>query len=438
MSFMSKKSQTTGQPRRRRRSGDAPEMGEVQNKPQNTYKRRAEREAEIQKYIVWGTTITVGVIIAVIAIALLIDQIIIPNQAVANVSGENITVSEFRERVKFERARLIIELSQLQQAGFDLEQISQQEPWKSYLNEVNFPDQLGQRVINDMVNDVLVRQEADARDIQVNDEAVQEQINTYFAFDPTQVALIGVEPTATEVPTETPTPFVSPTPTSLPTSTPTLSPDETQEVLEPTITPQPTVISPTLTGDEVRDNFQQSQDAFRSAISSNGGVGGGAIDKYWQRQALSELLKNALFGDKETLSYVNARHILVDTEEKALEIIDALDKGESFADLAAASSSDGSASRGGELGWAYIGNYVDEFRTAAETAEIGEIVGPVKTEFGYHVLQVRAREERSGEENESELENAKSRDLQKFIEDLRTEKADSIQIYDNWIDYVPR
>ena len=151
------------------------------------------------------------------------------------------------------------------------------------------------------------------------------------------------------------------------------------------------------------------------------------------------MLADDLYGEDATLLYADVRHILVESEETAQEIIDALENGESFADLARALSTDtGSGSRGGELGESYVGNYVPEFREAIENAEVGAIVGPVQSEFGYHIIQVRSKEERSGEDVDSQIESAKQQEFATYIETLREENDANIEIYDNWIDYVPR
>ncbi len=85
---------------------------------------------------------------------------------------------------------------------------------------------------------------------------------------------------------------------------------------------------------------------------------------------------------------VNARHILVDTEEEAEEALARLDDGEDFADLAEELSSDGSAADGGELGFRPPDTYVEGFREAVAENDPGEVVGPVETEFGFHVIEV--------------------------------------------------
>ena len=441
---MSKKTQTTGIPKRRRRRAaptDAVDSDIAQNQADSDYKSRAEREERLQKFVIRAVVGTVAVLIVVVAVAFAVEQLFIPNQVLAVVNGENITVRQFREEYNLERTRLRLQLNQVQNSGFDLQQLSQQEPYKTWISEFNVPDQLGLRVINDMVDDRLVAQEASVRNISVNDAAIQKEIEDYFGFDPTAVAMIGADPTETPEPTITPTPFVSPTPTVIPTVTPIPTQgesDESQEDAEPTVTPQPTVVEPTLSAEEVRENFEENQDSYRSFLSING-IAENSIDSFFERMALEALLADDLVGEEGRLLYADVRHILVETEEDAESALGALRTGESFADLARAISTDpGSGARGGELGETFVGNYVPEFRQAIESAEIGELVGPVQSEFGYHILQVRSKEERSGEEFTGQLERAKQRELELFVETLREQNSDQFEIYDTWLDYIPR
>jgi len=82
----------------------------------------------------------------------------------------------------------------------------------------------------------------------------------------------------------------------------------------------------------------------------------------------------------------NVAHILVKTQAEAQTILDQLAAGGSFATLAAQKSTDGSAQQGGKLGCLKAGEFVPAFQSAAETAPVGTPVGPVKTQFGYHVI----------------------------------------------------
>jgi len=86
---------------------------------------------------------------------------------------------------------------------------------------------------------------------------------------------------------------------------------------------------------------------------------------------------------------VKARHILVKTKEEAEDIIKQLDKGADFAKLAKEKSTGPSADKGGELGFFTKDQMVPEFSKAAFALKPGEYTKePVKTQFGWHVIQV--------------------------------------------------
>ena len=90
---------------------------------------------------------------------------------------------------------------------------------------------------------------------------------------------------------------------------------------------------------------------------------------------------------------VDASHILVETEAEVLDVLARLEAGETFAALAAELSIDpGSGAQGGSLGVAPRGSYVPEFESAIwdGPAPLGEVIGPVQTEFGYHLIVVNA------------------------------------------------
>ncbi len=443
---MSKRAQTTGAPKRRRRRRQAAiaEGGEniAQAEAESTYTSRAEREEQLQKWVIRGVAAVVGILLLLVAIAFAFEELIIPNQMVATVHGQGISVREFQQEYLLERNRLMLQLNQAQNAGFDIQQLAQQEPYSTWISEVNVPDQLGLRVLNDMVDDRLLAHEAAARNVSIDEAAIRRAVESYFGFDPTAVALIGVEATETPEPTITPTPYVSPTPspTPLPTSTPEPSPETESEAdsAEPTLTPQPTVVEPTQSAQEVRENFEENERDYR-AYFDRAGVADEALDGLFERSALETLLAEALVPDEASLLYADVRHILVEDEATALDAIAALNQGESFAALARAISTDpGSASRGGELGEAYVGNYVLEFRRAIESAEVGAIVGPVESEFGFHVLQARSKEERMGDEVAAQRDRARQQELNLLKDSLRGEQSDSFEIYDTWLDHIPR
>lgn len=109
-------------------------------------------------------------------------------------------------------------------------------------------------------------------------------------------------------------------------------------------------------------------------------------------------------SDKDALSYfeknrdqyttpesVHLHHILVETEKEAKTVLEKLKKGEKFADVAGKVSICPSKSKGGDLDWLPKGSLVPEIEEAAFTVKSGQITGPIKSKFGYHVIFVEDR-----------------------------------------------
>lgn len=91
---------------------------------------------------------------------------------------------------------------------------------------------------------------------------------------------------------------------------------------------------------------------------------------------------------------INAKHILTDSEEKCNDILAAIGKGEkTFEDAAKEFSTCPSGAKGGDLGTFGKRQMVKEFEEAAFAAEIGQVIGPVKTQFGYHLIKVEKKNE---------------------------------------------
>lgn len=86
-----------------------------------------------------------------------------------------------------------------------------------------------------------------------------------------------------------------------------------------------------------------------------------------------------------------ARHILVDSEQHCQSIKDEIAGGADFADLAKQHSSCPSGQQGGDLGEFGPGQMVKEFDEVVFSADVNSVQGPVKTQFGYHLLEVTSR-----------------------------------------------
>ena len=89
----------------------------------------------------------------------------------------------------------------------------------------------------------------------------------------------------------------------------------------------------------------------------------------------------------------SARHILVDTEAQCEELKSQIENGTDFADLAKQHSKCPSGAQGGELGEFGPGMMVKEFDEVVFSAPVNTVQGPVKTQFGYHLLEVTRRTE---------------------------------------------
>ena len=88
----------------------------------------------------------------------------------------------------------------------------------------------------------------------------------------------------------------------------------------------------------------------------------------------------------------SARHILVDSEVECLRLKERINAGEDFSEVAQAHSSCPSKAQGGDLGEFGPGMMVKEFDEVVFSAEVNTLQGPIKTQFGYHLLEVTSRD----------------------------------------------
>ena len=93
------------------------------------------------------------------------------------------------------------------------------------------------------------------------------------------------------------------------------------------------------------------------------------------------------------MATAHARHILVSTEDKANDLSTQIGAGADFGDMARKHSSCPSGAQGGDLGEFSPGQMVPEFDVVIWNEAVGEVHGPVKTAFGYHLIEIISREE---------------------------------------------
>ena len=91
------------------------------------------------------------------------------------------------------------------------------------------------------------------------------------------------------------------------------------------------------------------------------------------------------------MARASARHILVKTEEACVDLKTKIEEGADFADMAKKHSECPSGNEGGNLGEFSPGQMVPEFDTVVFNYDVGKVHGPVKTQFGYHLIEITSR-----------------------------------------------
>lgn len=162
---------------------------------------------------------------------------------------------------------------------------------------------------------------------------------------------------------------------------------------------------------QLRDSTGQTTEEFKLSLEQQGITMDDLERQYSKQLMVSKLLNETLFkelqvSDSEAKTYyqenidqflaeaaeIHARHILLETKKDAERIIEKLDKGEDFADLAKEYSIGPTSVKGGDLGFFRKGDMVKEFGEAADQLDIGEYTSePVETQFGWHVIKREPR-----------------------------------------------
>lgn len=418
-----------------------------QNSPKTITKKhiaRLERERR-QINLIRGIAIAgIVIVVGLLAYGYLRLNVFALREPVARANGVTVTTGEWQERVKFQRAQLLNAYNQYQfyqqSFGFDYSQQLQE-----ITTTLSVPEILGQQVLDQMTDEILIRQEAEKRGITVSNEEIDSYFKETFGFFPDGTATPTITPTefvfptlsneqltfypATSTPTESLTSTVTPTGTSDQSATATA----TATTAPPTPTFVPEAATATSTPYTL-EGYQTDYDEMIKSFSAYN-VSERSIRSIYEADLLRKKLRDDITKDiPPTEEQVFARHILVETEEEANAAYERLQNGEDFATVAAEVSQDtGSAARGGDLDWQPRSFFVKEFSDAAFSQEIGEIGKPVKTEFGYHIIQVIAREELPL--SASQYEQAKDTAFNDWLTAAR--EAAKIETFETWKEHVP-
>ena len=391
---------------------------------------RERRQIKLIQYIAIGV---VAAVILVLAYGYLDINYLQARQPVVEVNGEKITTKEFQGRVVIQRNDMLtqyMQYVQFQQYGLDstaqLEQIEL---------SLSTPSIVGQQVIDFMIGETLIRQEAERRGISVSTEELEAFMREQFGFFPDGTPVPTITPTEVSIsyPTLSPEQLALVTVTPVPTQGPTVTPPPTATV-DPAFTPAPTPLPAPTATPYTLEGYQGRFDEVLSGMEEIG-----LSEEQYRRLFETGLLRTKLIEAVTTdlpaeEEQVWARHILVADEESANAIIERLESGEDFAALAVELSEDtGSGTVGGDLGWFGKGQMVPEFETAAFSLEDGESSEPVQSNFGWHIIQKLGHT--TIPLSASAYDQARQTAFDDFIANLREES--DIVIHDIWIERVP-
>jgi hypothetical protein len=404
-----------------------PQAGE--NPRDLTRKQRVHmRRDDVQRrWVVLVTSLILFVVLAIVGAGLLDQFVLKQRQPVAIVGGEKITTHQFQVAVRYRRFQLIGQYNQtLQFAAFlggdpSTDSYIQQQ-LASIQTQLSDNESLGQTVLEALVSDHLIRQEAARRGIVVTSDEVERELHDAFGFYPEGTPTLA-GPTLTPRP-PTVIPAVSPTPTV------TLTPTATPATPEPSRTPVPT--STPYTAEAFATDYQTYLSETRTATGMNEAEFREVIESVIYRRKLQAALTADLPRQEDQ---VHARHILVATQAEAAALRDRLMKGEAWDALAKEASLDTSnKDSGGDLGWFGRGQMVGEFEAAAFALKPGSISEPVQTTFGWHLINVVSHQVRT-------LSLTAYEDLQNsFFENwLAGEgaKTGAVETFEIWKERVP-
>jgi hypothetical protein len=353
-------------------------------KQQLTRKQRSrlEEEQRIQRLLVWGVSIVAIVIVGILGYGVVAEEIIEPRQPVAIVDEAPITTADFQARVRFRRLQLQNQvgfLYQQQQAFAADDSASSGQSLQDYIQgQINDlqaqlapenAEAIGQQVLDQMIQEELVRQEARRRDITVSPAELQSSIHENFGYDPDA----------------TPEPTVSPPLTST----------ESLTISQPTPAPTPTQMT--------EADFRERYNTYMREGLKPLGISEQQYRSWVEVSLLTEKLQQDMREElPQEAEQVKLRYLSINDEDRANELARRLDDGEDFQTLADELEADEEAPGfSNELGWlpkdALANRLGEDLADVAFGLEVGEHTEPVTRGEGsqsYLIIEVMGHEVR--------------------------------------------
>ncbi len=441
---------------------------ETGNKPVPSHKKHIARQQREQKqtrlilYIFFGI---LGTVILLLVYGWLDINYLQLNKAIAKIGSTEILVKDFQPRVRLQRENLLSQYVQYQQYAqfFGIDVSTQTQQIQAQLSDTQ---SIGQAIVNLMVDEEIIRQEAAKRGITASEEEINSALQSALGYFPNGTPTATVTPTEfvlPELPAEVfkiltatlpPTATLEASATPQPTNTEIIATDisSTNSVTataQPSLTATATSTSPatptaagTATASPTATPYTET--GFQKNVSElqNNVLKLGFDETYYRKffevQILEKKLREEILTNvPATETQVRARHILVADEQTAKDLIARLQAGDDFAELAVQFSTDtASATLGGDLGWFGKNKMVAEFEAAAFALQkSGDITTtPVKTSFGYHIIQLVAKQETPL--TAEQFQQAQDVEFRKWLDSMRTEYG--VEIFDSvWQQNTP-
>ncbi|HET7010778.1 MAG TPA: peptidylprolyl isomerase [Anaerolineales bacterium] len=384
---------------------------------------RAQRERMLARWIVGGVALVIVVALGLLVYGWLDVNYFQPARPAVTVNGEAISYRELAARLRMAQASLLNQRLEIEQTyGFLADNPETRAILQQQIDQINAQlsdtPGLSLRVLGQIIDARLIRQEAQRRGIHITQEDVDKTIAEAFGFfpegtpttapTPTVDATLAAQATTTWTPAPTSTPTEGPSPTARPSSTATLP-----------ATQGPTPTASSTATPYTRDLFEEDYQTYLDDLKNNLNVSEDVIRRQFEEDLYRERLRASVQASTpRDVEQVWAKHILVDNQAVAFALLSRFRQGEAWDALAAEFSTDSSnKDRGGDLGWFSRGAMVDAFEEAAFSAPVGEVTGPVQTGFGWHLILVLGHETRRLDD--AAFQSAIDQALAELVQSLR-------------------
>lgn len=440
---------------------------------------RSLKEQQNSKRLVIAFIIFAVVVVGLIGYAFLYDKVLKFNKPVALVGGNEIDGGYFNQRVRLERNSYVLQYNMIAaQAVLVMENQDYLEYYTQQLNQLlsilDDHEYFGEYILDNLIDEEILQIKAKELGITVSDAEVdtlmQELFEYYPEGTPAPTEVYQLQPTSTltsqqetliapaveeeEVVETPPTQEAAVEPTDVEVEEEAQPADvEDEEAVEPTVEASPTATEappePTAT-EAAPENTPTAyptptvyteelyQENYQEYVTNLDGIGVREdtlrvyIKNYLTRQKVYDAIVSEVprFQDQ-----VWARHILVDSQDEAIAVMNRLAGGEDWNTVCTEVTLDQSDQEMcGNLGWFAKGQMVAAFEDEAFRLDVGETSNPVESSFGWHIIQVLGHEEREIE-LDYDFERIQSNTFDVWFQEAKSDIE--ITINDIWKDHVP-